>query len=155
MNLHEYSTDCDSWMFLTIKTLLRYLPVSYLPCSFPADRQNNTLTRTNHCRSNISILKYTKASMGKSWSREEDAYLTFLMEYNGGHYIPTVPKYANSWIDVSNLMHDHYYLAGRQPPREYTPMNVQDRWIKDIWPRLFADTLARGNGMPCVGGEST
>ena len=72
--------------------------------------------------------------MGQSWSQEEDAYLMFLMEYNGGSYIPVLP----SWVDVANLMHDHYCLAGRDPPRKYTPMNFRDRLIKDIWPRLLA-----------------
>lgn len=77
--------------------------------------------------------------MGQSWSQEEDAYLIFLMEYNGDSDIPVLPIHANGWVDAANLMHNHYCLAGRDPPRKYTPMNVRDRWIKDIWPRLLAD----------------
>jgi hypothetical protein len=89
--------------------------------------------------------------MGQSWSREEDAYLAFLMEYNGGNYIPVLPRHANTWIDVSNFMHDHYYLAGRDAPRKYTPQNVRDRWINNIWPRLRAD--AKTQVVPNVGCE--
>ena len=32
--------------------------------------------------------------MGQSWSQEEDAYLIFPMEYNGGAYIPVLPTVA-------------------------------------------------------------
>lgn len=63
--------------------------------------------------------------MGQSWPQEEDAYLIFPMEYNGGAYIPVLPIQANGWIDVANLMHDHL-----------VPKHVR---INDIWPHLRAD----------------
>jgi hypothetical protein len=81
--------------------------------------------------------------MGQSWSHEEDTYLKFLMECNGGSYILALPRYPNSWIDVSNLMNDHYCLTGRAPPRNYTPKNVRDHWTNDIRPWLVADAETR------------